>query len=66
MILLTLVKICMFSCMMRTMFVLHLFFDGICFFWMCVFVDCDDLAMNGAFPLEDFNRHVAVSLVACL
>ena len=35
-------------------------------FWMCVVVDCDDLAMNGVFPLEDFNRYVAVSVVECL
>jgi hypothetical protein len=28
-------------------------------------VVCDDLAMNGVFPLEDFNRYVAVS-VMCL
>ena len=27
---------------------------------------CDDLAMNGVFPLEDFNRYVAVSVVECL
>ena len=35
--------------MMKNMFVLFIFFDGFCFFWMCVVVDCDDLAMNGVF-----------------
>jgi len=42
------------------------FFDGFCFFWMCVVVDCDDLALNEVFPLENFNRYVAVSVVECL
>ena len=26
-------------------------------------VVCDDLVMNVVFPLEDFNRHVAFSVV---
>ena len=26
----------------------------------------DDLVMNGVFPLEDFNRYVAVSVLECL
>ena len=51
---------------MKNMFVLCIFFDGFCFFLMCVVVDCDDLAMNGVFPLEGFNRYVAVSVVECL
>jgi hypothetical protein len=29
-------------------------------------VVCDDLVMNGVFPLEDFNRYVAVSVLECL
>ena len=52
--------------MMKNMFVLHFFSIDFVLFWMCVVVDCDDLAMNGVFPLEDFNRYVAVSVVECL
>ena len=52
--------------MMKNMFVLHFFSMDFVLFWMCVVVDCDDLAMNGVFPLEDFNRYVAVSVVECL
>ena len=43
----------------------HIFW-WVLFFLMCVVVDCDDLAMNGVFPLEGFNRYVAVSVVECL
>jgi hypothetical protein len=27
----------------------------------CVIVVCNDLVMNGVFPVEDFNRYVVVS-----
>ena len=51
--------------MMKNMF-LYLFLMDFDIFWMCVVVVCDDLVMNGVFPLEDFNRYVAVSVVECL
>ena len=31
-------------------------------FVMCVIVVCDDLAMSGVFPVEDFNGYVVVSV----
>ena len=45
------------------MFFLYIFFRIVIFIGMCVVVVCDDLVMNGVFPLEDFDRYVAVSVV---
>ena len=41
---------------------LLLFFGNVIFFVMCVIVVCDDLVMNGVFPVEYFNRYVVVSV----
>ena len=63
MILLTLVKFCMLSKIVKIVFFFLLFFLGILiFFVMCVIVVCDDLAMSGVFPVEDFNRYVVVTV----
>ena len=48
------------------MFLLYIFLMDFDFFWMCAVVVCDDLAMNGVFPLEDFKRYAAVSVAECL
>ena len=66
MILLTLVKI-LHVLMHDEKYVCFAFFSmDFVLFWMCVVVDCDDLALNEVFPLENFNRYVAVSVVECL
>ena len=63
MILLTLVKFCMLSKIVKIAFFFLMFFLGILiFFVMCLIVVCDDLVMSGVFPVEDFNRYVVVTV----
>ena len=64
MILLTLVKFCMLSKIVKIAFFFFLmFFLGILiFFVMCLIVVCDDLVMSGVFSVEDFNRYVVVTV----
>ena len=63
MILLTLVKFCMFSNIVKIVFFFSIVFLRSCdTFVMCVIVVCDDLVMSGVFPVEDFNRYVVVSV----
>ena len=52
--------------MMKHIYFCTFFLMDFDIFWMCVVVVCDDLVMNGGFPLEDFNRYVAVSVVEFL
>ena len=62
MILLTLVKFCMLSKIVKIVFFYLLFFLRNCdIFVMCVIVVCD-LVMSGVFPVEDFNRYVVVTV----
>ena len=60
MILLTLVKFCMLSKIVKIVF-FRFFLRSCDMFVMCVIVVCDDLVMSGVFPVEDFNRYVVVS-----
>ena len=63
MILLTLVKFCMLSKIVKIAFFFLMFFLGILiFFVMCLIVVCDDLVMSGVFSVEDFNRYVVVTV----
>ena len=62
MILLTLVKYCMFSKIVKIVFFSIVFLRSCDMFVMCVIVVCDDLVMSGVFPVEDFNRYVVVSV----
>ena len=41
--------------MMKNMFVLHFFSIDFVLFWMCVVVDCDDLAMNAGLSAGGFQ-----------
>ena len=63
MILLTLVKFCMLSKIVKIAFFFLMFFlRNSDFFVMCVIVVCYDLVMSGVFPVEDFNGYVVVSV----